>query len=63
METTYDAPEDEEMGAILEMCEIEVNGMYFFKLEIVIKQIILICFRIPHYILLRIKLSYYTLSN
>ena len=30
VETTYDAPEDEETGAILEICEIEVNGMFLF---------------------------------
>lgn len=31
VETTYDAPEDRYItGAILEICEIEVHGMYFF---------------------------------
>lgn len=28
METTYDTPNDEETGAILEMCEIEVYGIH-----------------------------------
>lgn len=27
VETTYDAPDDTHRGAILEICEIEVNGM------------------------------------
>lgn len=30
VETTYDAPEDDPVaGAMLEICEIEVSGMYF----------------------------------
>lgn len=29
METTYDAPEDDPItGAVLEICEIEVHGMF-----------------------------------
>lgn len=32
VETTYDAPEDNPTrGAILEICEIEVDGMYVYK--------------------------------
>ena len=31
METTYDAPEDDPVkGAMLEMCEIEVYGMFCY---------------------------------
>lgn len=35
VETTYDAPEDDkygEIGAILEICEIEIYGIFFMKL-------------------------------
>ena len=28
VETKYDAPNDTDKGAILEICEIEVNGKY-----------------------------------
>lgn len=35
VETTYDAPEDDHTGAMLEICEIEVYGMHSLYNEIV----------------------------